>query len=326
MRRVSAAGFKPAVARALLLPDWWDDTCADDPALVPEIEFRVARFLGVSLAAVRDPRLSLAAPAYRGAQLRRVRNITLDRVAPAIHVGLRVAEATVRCWRGGAPMVDMPPIDPETWRQNIPRTKGVVRLDGMLSDLWTRGIPVVHIETMPSPSFQGMVCLIEGRPVLILAHDFDEPARLAFIIAHEAAHAVFGDCAADHPVVDEDDSVEDEGNTERRADHYSIRVLAGPQRLPTLKSATPKNLARQASALERNTGVDASLIIRRWGKEHQKYDVATLAVKALYKATGGKRLIREAFDQHIDLEGASETDRALLRCIHGDPRRYATSD
>jgi Zn-dependent peptidase ImmA (M78 family) len=324
MKRVSAAGFKPAVARELLLPDWWDESCAEEPGLLPEIEFRVARFMGAMLQTVRDPTAVLAAPAYPGAQLRRVRDIDLDRVTPAIHTCLRVAEATVRCWRDGPPELRLPPKDPEAWRQAVPRTKGIVRLDGVLADLWARGIPVVHVQVMPSPSFQGMVCLIDGRPVLILAHDFDEPARLAFIIAHEAAHAVFGDCEPGHPIIDEDDATDDDRDTERRADTYAIRVLAGPERLPSLESAEPKDLATQAYALEEKTGVDAALIVRRWGKENKRYDLATLAVQALYRDKRGKRLIREAFDRHIDLEGASESDRALLRCLHGDPQRHAT--
>jgi hypothetical protein len=326
MRRVSAAGFKPALARELLLPEWWDDSCADDPALVPEVEFRVARFLGVPLQAVRDPRAPLAAPAYPGAQLRRVRDIDLDRISPAIHLGLSIAEATLRSWRGTLPPVNLPPRDPEAWRQTIPKTKGAVRIDGVLADVWARGIPVVHVATMPSPSFQGMACVIDDRPVLVLAHDFDEPARLAFIIAHEVAHVVFGDCEPGHPVVDEEDTVEDDRVTERRADSYSIRVLAGPSKLPLLESALPADLATQAHAIEQRTGVDAALIVRRWGKETGKHDIATVAVKALYRARGGKRLIRQAFDANIDLDQASESDRALLRCIHGDPQRDANPD
>ncbi len=169
-----------------------------------------------------------------------------------------------------------------------------------------------------------MVCLVDGRPVLLLAHDFDEPARLAFIIAHEAAHAVFGDCEPGQPIIDENDAVEDDRDTERRADGYAIRVLAGPEKLPPLASAEPKVLARQAYALEEKTGVDAALIVRRWGKETGKHDIATLAVRALYRDKLGKRQIREAFDRHIDIDEASESDRALLRCLHGDPQRHAT--
>ena len=324
MRRLAAAGFKREIAREVVLPDWWDDSCATDPSLLPELELRVARFVDAPLTVVRDPRQPLAAPAYPGAQLRRVKDIDRDRLTPAIHMGLRVAEATLRSWRGDRPDVRLPPQDAETWRTSIPRSSAVVRLEDVLNDLWTRGIPVVHVEVMPAPSFQGMVCIIGDRPVVVLAHDFDEPARLAFVIAHEVAHVVFGDCAPGQPVVDEEDTIEDDRDTERRADLYSIRALAGPTRIPLLEKADPKVLASQALAVEKEQGVDAALVIRRWGKETKEHALATRAVQALYRHTRGKRTIREIFDRHIDLDGASESDRALLRCLHGDPQRHAS--
>ena len=324
MKRVSAAGFKPTVAREFLLPDWWDESCGDDPALLPEIELRVARFMGAPLGLVRDPSQHLASPAYPGAQLRRVRDIHSDRLGPAIHMGLRMAEATIRSWRGDLPEVRLPQTDPEEWRNAIPRTSSAVRLEHILADLWTRGIPVVHVQVMPSPSFQGMACIIGDRPVLVLAHDFDEPARLAFIIAHEVAHVVFGDCEPGRPVVDEEDTIEDDRDTELRADRFSIRALAGPSRIPMLENADPKTLATRALEVEQEQGVDAALVIRRWGKETKKHDIATIAVKALYANRGGKRLIRETFDAHVNLDEASESDRALLRCLQMDPQRHAT--
>ena len=81
---------------AAILPDWWDDSCGDDPSLLQDLEFRVARFLGTSFEAVSDPGTPLSPPAYQGAQLRRVRDINRDRLAAAIHVATQVASATFR--------------------------------------------------------------------------------------------------------------------------------------------------------------------------------------------------------------------------------------
>jgi len=317
MRRVSAAGFKPAVARKIILPEWWTDECNSDASLLPEIELRVARFVGVPLTVVQDPSAKLAAPTYPGAQLRRVRDIHRDRLGPAIHVGLRVAHATVRNW-SDAPTPALPSTAPEAWRQAIATEKPTIRLTDVLTDLWNRGIPVVHIAVMPSPSFQGMMCIIGDRPVVVLAHNFDEPARLAFVIVHEVAHAVYGDCDAHHPVVDEEDVNPDDHESELRADVYSSRVLTGGS-IPPISGRDPKNLARQAMSIEKATNIDATFVIRRWGKVNNQHALATRAVQALYRHKGGKRAIRQAFNQHINVEGASDTDRTLLGCLHGDP-------
>lgn len=325
MRRLSAAGFKLGVAREAVLPDWWEKECEADPSLLPELEFRIARFLEAPLATVRDPQVALAAPAYLDAQLRRVRDIHRDRLGPAIHMGLHVAKATIRCWSGSPPALRLPPTDPTVWRDEIPRAAQPVHLREVVSDLWERGIPVVHISIMPSPSFQGMVCIVEDRPVVVLAHDFDEPARLAFVIAHEAAHAVHGDCAPNQPVVDEEDVVDDAHEMEHRADLYSVRALAGPAPIPRLDEREVKALATRAVEIEKAHGVDAALVIRAWGKRTNEHSRATQAVQALYRMRGGKRVIREEFDRHIDLDEAAESDRALLRCLHGDPRRHETA-
>lgn len=328
MKRLSAAGFKSAVARQIVLPDWWDESCVDAPEVLPEVELRVARFVGATLADVRNPKLALASPAYPGAQLRRVKNIDRDRLAPAIHLGLKVAEATVRNWRGSVPVVRIPPDDPLDWRAQLIRRGPVIRLPALLEDLWERGVPVVHIEVRPSPSFQGMVCIVGGRPVIVLAHDLDDPARLAFVVAHEMAHVVAGDCVEGQPVVDEDEVNPDDHATERSADRYAARVLTGGK-IPKLEDADPKDLARQALVVEQSAQIDAALVVHWWAKSHAEsgskvYARAALAREAMYRHTLGKRRLREAFDEHIDLEAASESDRALLRCLFLDPERDAT--
>ena len=76
MRRLSDAGFKPNFARVAVLPDWWAPACDDDASLLPEVEIRVARFIGAPLDLVRDPAASLTTPTYERAHLRRVRDIS----------------------------------------------------------------------------------------------------------------------------------------------------------------------------------------------------------------------------------------------------------
>ena len=62
----------------------------------------------------------------------------------------------------------------------------------------------------------------------------------------------------------------------------------------------------------------------RWPFGPDYLATATLAVKALYRASGGKQWLRTRFEAHVDIGEASESDRALLRCLYGDPERNAT--
>jgi len=325
MNRLSRAGFKADFVRPAILPDWWDASCAEDPSLLPEIEVRVARFLGRSVAEVRDANRDLAAPTYDRAQLRRVRDINRDRLGPAIHSALRVAGAVVRSLRNSDVPVQPLPTNALDWRDSIQRSSGALRLDDLLLDLWERSIPVVPLEVMPAPCFQGLACVVEGRPVVLLGHRHDEPGRIAFIVAHEVGHISAGDCAPDQPVVDEDAGVSDEADIELRADQFATRVLIGSDQVPEINGGNFRHLAQMAAAQEKITGADASAIIYSWARQTGDYSRATMAVKALYRASGARRTLRQWFDRYVDLDTAAESDRQLLRCVYGDPETDATA-
>jgi hypothetical protein len=230
--------------------------------LAPDIELRVARFLGVPLATVRDAGRSLRQPTYQNAQLRRVRDIERDRLAPAIHSAISVASAVVRALRA-APAPLPPPTRALEWREQIERAARRVSLDDLVGDLWMRGIPVVPLDVLPKPGFQGLACVVQGRPVIVLGQKYDEPGRIAFLVAHEAGHVASGDCTAEQPVVDEDEAVADDSDMELRADPFSRGVLVGDGEVPALTARGFRELANTAVEIEGRTGADAGVAIFR---------------------------------------------------------------
>lgn len=326
MRRLSHAGFKGDFVRSAILPDWWDDSCADNLSVLPDIEVRVARFLDRSIDEIRNPSARLVAPNYAGAQLRRVRDIDHDRLAPAIHTALRIASAVIRSLRNPAQPVAIPPRDALSWRQQIHQTVRAVSLDDILDDLWGRGIPVIPIDALPAPRFQGLACVVEGHPAILLGHKNDEPGRVAFIVAHEAGHIAMGDCAPDQPVVDEEEEVADATDMERNADLFAQRLLVGSDSPPQIGGFDYRQLANQAFTQERATGADASFLIFSWARLNGDYTKASMAVKALYRGSGARLKLRQHFDQYVDIDAATESDRSLLRCVYGDPELNAIAD
>ena len=319
MRRLARAGFDRRFVESAILPEWWDDACASELELLPEIELRAARFLGQPVSLLRSPAERLHAPEYGGARLRRVRQVDRDRLAPAIHSALQIAGAVVRSLRHGSPTTRELPADALEWRGQLTSSRGTVTLDDLLADLWQRGIPVVALEVLPAPSFQGLACVVEDHPVIVLGQKYDEPGRVAFFVAHEAGHIAAGDCGPDQPVVDEDDLIVDEAEIEHSADRYATRLLVGSDSVPELEGVGFKELARRAVEVEDRTGADASILLFSWAAKTGDYATATMAAKALYRSSGARRTLREHFERHVDLEAATETDRALLRCVHGGP-------
>jgi Zn-dependent peptidase ImmA (M78 family) len=213
----------------------------------------------------------------------------------------------------------MPPVNALAWRDEMSSPEFSVNFDAIISDLWQRGIPVVPLNVLPSPIFQAMSYIAEGRPIILLGHKYDEPGRAAFLIVHEVAHLVAGDCAPGRPVVHEEEEITDNSDIERRADQYATRVLVGADTVPEIDGESFRELARSASEIEKRTGADASTLIFAWARRTGDYATATMAVRALYRHLGARRKLRELFDLHVDLSSAGETDRALLRCVHRDP-------
>ena len=325
-RRLASAGFRKDFVRQAILPDWWHDACEQDPSLLLDIDIRVARFLGLPLSIVRDATASLSLPQYSGAKLRRVRDIDGDRLSSAIHAAIQIAGAVARCMNGPALESANIPTGGLAWRDEIERTSAHVSLHDILSDLWGRGIPVVPLDVLPVPSFQGLACIVQDRPTILLSHKHDEPGRIAFIAAHEVGHISSGDCTPEHPVVDEEGQILDDSDMEQLADKYATQVLVGEDTVPKVDGSDYRELAQNASDLENEHGVDAGMIIFAWASRIRDYAQASMAVKALYKDSGARRLLRSHFESNVNIEDASETDRALLRCVYGERERNANSD
>lgn len=330
MQRLAKAGFKREFIQAAVLPDWWDERCEDDSSVLQDLEIRAARFLDRPVTVVADPTAPLSAPAYPAAQLRRVRDVSRDRLAPAIHAAMSVARAVVRSLRGSVSRADVSslPSDGLQWRQQLVTSLASPRLEQVVSDLWRRGIPVVPLAIAPAPGFQGMACIAEGRPVVLLGYKHDEPGRVAFVVAHEAGHIAAGDCAPDQPVVDEEDEIPDNDSVEVSADRYATRVLVGQDEIPIVDDIARndfKELARQASRLEQTAAADASSVIFSWARRTGDYVTASMAVKALYRGTGARAILSRALNQNVDFASATETDRSLLHLcgLVGAPNEVA---
>lgn len=327
MGRLSSAGFSREFIRTAVLPEWWTAECDRDPNLLQDIELRTARFLGCSLEDVCDPARVLQPLEYAGARLRRARDAPPKRLVPAIHAALRIAAAVVRNLRNPDVVPDPLPRNADDWRAQISPTGSVLTLKHLLACLWQRGIPVVPVDQTPSPSFQGMACIVERRPVILILHRHDAPARVAFTVAHEAGHIAAGDCDEYKPVVDEEEEILDDAPMERRADEYAARVLMGEhQGLQIARhQEEPHDVAKKALALEQQSDVEASYLLLDWAHRTGDYETAMRGVRALYRHIGARHDLFQSFSAAVNVESASETDRGLLSCIGGQRQDCAAS-
>jgi Zn-dependent peptidase ImmA (M78 family) len=197
----------------------------------------------------------------------------------------------------------------------VTRGNRPLTLEDLLEDLWGRGIPVIPLDNVPQPSFQGIACITAATPVILLGHRYDAPGRVAYIIAHELGHIALGHCDPVHLVADEEGGVPDDDAMERAADAFATKVLIGENALPELSAENFRQLAQAAAQIETENGTDATFTIFSWAARTRDYQTASRAVAALYRANGARREVSRAFERHVNLDEASETDRALLECV-----------
>ncbi len=176
----------------------------------------------------------------------------------------------------------------------------------------------------------------------MLGYRHDEPGRVAHIVAHEAGHIAAQDCLPDQPVADEifiwylstlrfarggdvrvyqavhQEGVLDTSEMEVRAEIYATCVLVGKDTPPQVEGRDYKELAESAFRIEEETGADAGAIIFDWASRSGDYAMATMAVKALYRGSGGRQLLLNHFNSNVNFDLASESDRTLLRSVYGD--------
>jgi len=332
-RRLEDAGFSKSFVRTALLPEWWTRECQADAALLPQIEFGVARFLGVPLEVVRDPSQPLLVRDITTARLRHAKGAERTKMLPAMHASLSVAGAVVRNLRDVPPFAGLP-LDARAWREELllPHGSEAIGLRRLLLDLWQRGVPVVHLRSMPSPKFRGMACLAEGRPVILLGWGGDELPPFLIDVAHEAGHIACGHITDGTVFLDESGEGEGErdagaesggdlelGQQEQEAIEHAAQLLYSLRRkgvLPDFDDS--EGLASMARRVGRRDRIDTGLLVRRWARQTGKDGMASAALRLLHQGRGARSLLRSQLAEHLDLEGASETDRRLLQCTHLD--------
>ncbi len=109
---------------------------------------------------------------------------------------------------------------------------------------------------------------------------------------------------------------------ERAADRYAVVAALGSEPpAPPAEGVLDDylRLANAGATQAKKRGVDAGSLLWYWAGRTRAFTSGMLAIKAVYKHLGGARVIRAKFDQYVDLDSASDSDRALLRCVKGDP-------
>ena len=312
VERLERAGFDRAFTHNTILPDWWDETCENDPELLPDFEFRTARFLNLPLQTIQDPAAALV----------QLRSPTTDwDVSPAsIHAGIQIAQAVIRNLRDHTPAV-LPPINGGAWHATLRTGPGEpVELHNIVGDLWQRHIPVVPVSRLPQPDFETLGCVIQGRPLVMMSGRITDRWDAAIHAAHQIGHIVAGDCA-NNKIIAHREAQHSNNRSEIQAKAFAHEVITGG----TDRAMLPRDISWNAQDPPKVVMfLEQGRIRASTPPEDMSFLDLTSDIPKTRVIPPAQSTLFNAFIQNVDVDAASETDNNLLRCVDAGTRASST--
>lgn len=232
-----------------VLPPWWENSIADDPAGLTELKVILARRFSL------DP-----TTLFVGAEkidflpvLRRYKGVRDDLVKK---LGASTGIASALC-RTALSFVEEQKLshfkDPVALRESIIASGAAnVGLTQLLDVCWAAQVPVLHV-TLPAKlsKFDALVTSNAGRYAVALCRNEDSEAWLAFHLAHEMGHIACGHLEGDGMLVDEKIEAST-AKQEQEANDYAAKLLGSdglsPPQLSYKVAATAAKFVAAATA------------------------------------------------------------------------------
>ena len=309
-------GFSWNFVRSFVLPEWWEDSMAQNAVNRALAEAYIAKQLGISAEALRRRDQRLEALSMSEVRFKRYKNQVDETVYPTVIVALRAAQIVVQALREDTPKFQGP-TEAHEIRNAILRQSEYADLDSLLEYCWQAGIIVLQLESKPAGSkgFDGLAAIVEGRPVIILASARDSAPWLAFYVAHELGHIMLEHVQhGSGALIDKSlKSATGQDDDESQADRFALEVLAGHE-APKLRNLRVKaeQLAVIAARNSRHLGVDPGVYALIYAKSNNRWPVAQKALKVLGLDCGGKTSVASLLSRFVDWDRLSEADEQFI--------------
>lgn len=318
--RLKAVGYSKPFIQGRILPDWWDDSIAENPAGYTEALIIIARGLGLSFESLHSPNAVLRLPSTENYRLKKQSGTTSESIHPVVSLACNLANTVV------GSLIGMPDYDPAQTshdiRTEILNRSEVVDLSSLLTWSWDRGIAVLPLETFTGvgKKFTALAMFVESRPAIILASGHDGPPWHVFHLAHEIGHIALGHVQPNMPfLVDEEIRIQldvehpEIDPEEVDADRFAVEVLTGQPSLDfsAQRGVNGETLARNAKRWRSALHISEGTLALMYGKSADRMGVAQNALKALGMDSGAHALIRQHLARHLPSDRSESLDRSL---------------
>lgn len=326
-RRLRAVGFDKRYVQTVALPSWWDDSAAVSPSGYQEGLMLLSRHLGLSLQSLQNDAVPLELRRFGPCNFKKSQGVTDDDLAIARAVCTRAAQiaaASIQTdWQGA-----IPGSGTEIRETILDAGAPWVGLRELVDWCWRSGIPVLHLSSFPRAArkMDGMVALVNGRPVIVLCKNARQEAWLLFILAHELGHLVRGHVLQDGVLVDEriaSDSLDDQ---EAEANVTALQILTGDSDgrfYSTGRWPNADSLAEMARRHGKLHQIDPGHIVLNYSnfKGPAFHALGNASLNLISPQAEGIRIIHEQMAANLDWSGVPEDSSEFLMRVTAPKHR-----
>lgn len=325
-RRLGVVGLSKSQVKRFILPDWWDDEVATNPAGHAEGISYLSRYLGLELASLREPGSPVAFRDSGVCKFKRSKNTTLEQFDLARSMGTRVAHLVSAAT--AEPCLPPPKTAAQMRSEILGRGHPWVNLANLVDYCWSLGVPVVHLASiLEARRPDGLAVRARGRPVVVLCKRRLRPAWLLFILAHELGHVVLGHIPEDGVLIDSDLDHNEPDAEETEANEFAVELLTGDKKCGFLAPGRWPNaaeLAEWANEMGRERQISPGHVVLNYAHTMGVgfYPVANAALALLEPRRDALEIVRRKLADHLDWSRLpEESSEFLMRVSQSENQR-----
>ena len=316
--RLRAAGLTTRVVNAAW-PAWWSEEAEESASAVAELQFTLARRLGMSsrsLMSDGDPEfIWFDETKYKN------RGTTTDLEAAVLaSFSVAVSRDALAATQPSALTLTT---DASELRSSLLGRNEYIGLRELVTLCWGLGIPILNVKIFPlqQKRMHAVTARLGDRYAILVGRQSQFQAQVAFWIAHELGHIARGDVRDAAALMDVEDPLRsaDKDGEENGADAWALELLTGdPGRV--VESAAPSYKASDVAAAVLSQAstyrVDPGVLALCLGHNESTWEKVMGALKILGESDVGATINLIA-DRQLDWDELPIDSQAFLRTILG---------
>jgi len=316
--RLGSVGFPRKYLREIVLPSWWDDEIAHNPAGYTEGLLLLSRNLGLDLSSMQNEAVPIGLRNLGPCKFKKSATTSDEELMLARIVATRAVELI----SAAVPVPKKPLLMSATEIRQLILRAGApwVNLAGLVDYCWSVGFPVLHVSAFPpkAKKMDGLAYARSGRSAIVLCKNTQYSAWLLFILAHELGHIVRGHINSDGVLIDEQVDRNSSDAEEKAANAFALELLTGnsQSQVFAVGPVSARALAKAAYQAGVHERIDPGHIVLNYAYQMSSngFAVANAALKLIEPHADAIGLVRSRMLAHLDKTKLSEdTYEFILR-------------